>query len=167
MSMPAVIPPFKIEVGPNGPHIAFSNDVLCHWSANRQKRWRAKEAGGQIFARIQGDAEWLIGKATGPKVTDVRSRFRFRAERSDEQRDIDNLFEDGWHYVGDWHTHPESRPRPSSDDLKSMNDIAEKSRHELPGLLLVIVGTADIPDGIWVSFHFPDGHWIPLHAEGP
>ncbi len=67
--------------------------------------------------------------------------------------EIDEQFSMGRHYVGDWHTHPERRPRPSKPDLSSMRRIARQSKHELPGLLLVIIGTKKTPDDMWVSLH--------------
>ena len=43
-------------------------------------------------------------------------------------------------YLGDWHTHPEDVPKPSPRDLASIDDIARRSMHQLPGFLLCIVG---------------------------
>jgi hypothetical protein len=52
--------------------------------------------------------------------------------------------------VGDWHTHPQSVPSPSSADISSMVECFSKSRHELKAFLMVIVGTADLPEGLYV-----------------
>ena len=56
-------------------------------------------------------------------------------------------------YLGDWHTHPEREPSPSSWDLESMEDCFKKSRHQLKAFVMVIVGRAAFPEGLWVSLH--------------
>jgi integrative and conjugative element protein (TIGR02256 family) len=114
------------------------------------------EAGGQLFARIDG-MKWSVERATGPSRTDFRTRFGFKPDRKREQEEIDNLFLSGLHYVGDWHTHPEAEPKPSIRDIVSLTEMVKKSRYDTPGFLLAIVGTALTPTGLWVSFHARDG----------
>lgn len=63
------------------------------------------------------------------------------------------MFAHGLHYVGDWHTHPEDNPWPSPTDLDSIVDCVRRSRHELAGFLLVIVGRLDPPAGLYVALH--------------
>jgi integrative and conjugative element protein (TIGR02256 family) len=136
--------------------VSFSTDVLQHFQKNKQDAFWKPEAGGQLFARINADG-WEIIKATGPRRSDYRRRFRFFPSRKDDQTEINASFDNGLHYVGDWHTHPEDRPTPSSLDLNSIVDLVKSSKHQLPGFLMVIVGTSDTRDGLWVSFHARDG----------
>ncbi|WP_334151201.1 Mov34/MPN/PAD-1 family protein [Hyphomicrobium sp.] len=135
---------------------SFSSEVLQHFQKNKQDAFWKSEAGGQLFARINGKS-WEIIKATGPRRSDYRRRFHFFPSRKDDQAEINISFSDGLHYVGDWHTHPEDSPTPSSLDLSSMVDLVKSSKHQLPGFLMVIVGTIDTQDGLWVSFHARDG----------
>jgi integrative and conjugative element protein (TIGR02256 family) len=79
--------------------------------------------------------------------------WSFRPDRSAERKEIRKLFEEGLHYLGDWHTHAQRRPHPSGIDLESMSELVLKSRHELSGFLMVIVGSSEPPEGLWVSFH--------------
>jgi integrative and conjugative element protein (TIGR02256 family) len=67
--------------------------------------------------------------------------------------EIKSCFSDGLHFVGDWHTHPEGEPTPSSVDIKSMEDCFKKSSHQLEAFMMVIVGQAKFPKGLWVSLH--------------
>ena len=55
------------------------------------------------------------------------------------------------HYVGDWHTHPEPQPRPSGTDTRSFWDMFRKSRHQLAGFVMIIVGTIAPPAGLFVG----------------
>lgn len=74
-------------------------------------------------------------------------------DRKSEQREIDRWHSKGFHYVGDWHTHPESVPSPSGRDSESIRDCFVKSKHHLLGFLLIIVGTAPLPEGLYVSLN--------------
>lgn len=137
---------------PDAVELTLTEAVLDHFSANRQNSPDAKEAGGQLFAQIEG-SHWIIVRATGPRRSDWRSRFGFRPDRRAERAEIQDLFALGLHYVGDWHTHPEAHPIPSPSDLVSMDDLVTRSTHELPGFLMIIVGTDPGHFGLWVSLH--------------
>lgn len=136
--------------------VSFSEDVLRIFSKNRQNTFWKAEAGGQLFAHIAGQ-RWEVVKATGPRRSDYRKRFIFFPSRKDDQEEINEAFRDGLHYVGDWHTHPERKPTPSSLDLESMASMVRSSEYQLPGFLMVIVGTNNIENGLWTSFHCRDG----------
>lgn len=144
---------------PGTVQIIFDSNVIDHFLVHRQDSPSAKEAGGQLFARIQ-HTEWHIVLATGPRKIDWRSRIGFRPDRKAEQDEIQRFFRRGLHYVGDWHTHPEMIPNPSSRDLQSMNDLVMRSIHELPGLLLVIVGIDKSESGLWVSVHMGSNRYV-------
>lgn len=128
--------------------LIIEDSVLAHFSEYRQNGENSTEAGGQLFGKI-ADGNVVVSHATGPNKRDGRSFALFVPKRSHEQGDINRLFKKGFHYIGDWHTHPQRSPRPSSLDLKSISDTFIKSRHDLDSLVLVIVGT----DGLWVSLH--------------
>lgn len=44
------------------------------------------------------------------------------------------------HYLGEWHTHPASSPRPSGTDLWQMQDSAQRKLYGAKSPLLLIVG---------------------------
>ncbi|MHC2276473.1 integrative and conjugative element protein (TIGR02256 family) [Bradyrhizobium diazoefficiens] len=136
--------------------VRLSPQALATFDAHRQRRFYHREAGGQLFARVRGN-DWEIVAATGPRSRDRRGRFSFRPHRASEQEEIFRHHELGLDYVGDWHTHPEDVPTPSSDDLSSIAELVRRSTHHLPGFLLVIVGRQHFPKGLWASFHSVDG----------
>lgn len=76
-----------------------------------------------------------------PRPSDRRARTRFRRE----SRGHATIALDRWRasggvcdYVGEWHTHPERDPAPSTIDLREWALLLEA--HQVP-LLFVIVGT--------------------------
>ena len=87
------------------------------------------EAGGQLFARFS-DAEIRVERATGPRISDRRSRFGYVPDRRREQEEIDALHGRGLHFIGDWHTHPEPNPRPSTSDIHSIRQAVRDSKHQ-------------------------------------
>lgn len=141
--------------------LTFEPDVLETLSQNRQRRRWSAEACGQLFARFEG-SDVIISEATGPRPSDRRGRYFCHPDRRIEQREIDEMFLEGLHYIGDWHTHPVGRPTPSGEDERNMVEILKSARHQLRGLLLVIVGLEPFPEGLWVGLHCPGKQPIAL-----
>ncbi len=147
-------PDLMFPVGPVSVHIRAQ--ALATFHAYRQRRFFHREAGGQLFARVRGN-DWEIVTATGPRARDRRDRFSFWPHRASEQDEIYEHHALGLEYVGDWHTHPQNVPSPSSDDLTSIRNVVRRSIHHPPGFLLLIVGRSPFPIGLWASFHSIDG----------
>lgn len=130
--------------------LVFTSEVLDHFDRNRQRRCLASEAGGQLFARFTADAI-VVAVATGPYREDKRSRCLFTPDRRREQRDIDNHFAHRLHFLGNWHTHPQRVPSPSGTDLKNTQQRFIESEHALKAFVMVIVGLAPFPVGLYVA----------------
>lgn len=155
---------FRIAIGGSGQSLVFSNGVIQHLCRFRQRWWWHREAGGQLFARfIEGNV--VVNTATGPRDTDRRTRTSYVPDRDAEREEIAKFFEQGLHFVGDWHSHAETYPAPSALDDRSMAECVRKSDHSLNGFLLVIVGTALPPDGWHISVHDGERRYV-LHT-GP
>jgi len=128
--------------------IEFSPECLAVFEKHRQRSPRHREIGGQLFARFEVGTIW-IELATA--VRGSRFRFSFQPDRRSEQIEIEQYFSEGLHYIGDWHTHPEASPQPSKPDVQKMSGIFTESEHQLPFMLMVIVGLAPYPDGLFVA----------------
>ena len=136
--------------GHDGQTLLLTDVVLAHFGRHRQLTHRSKEAGGQLFATFDHN-RIQIERATGPRPADRRSLGTFIPNRIAERREIKRLFKKGLHYVGDWHTHPQPRPSPSSTDIDSFQDMFRKSRHRLASFVMVIVGTVEPPEDMFVA----------------
>lgn len=126
--------------------------VLEHITGHTQKSKVCNESGGQLFGKEENGIIYVF-RATGPYKTDKRSRFSFRPNRTREQREINRFYSRGLHFLGDWHTHPEQNPTPSTIDLKNIQDCYSKSSHKHGGFLLLIIGTNPKANTIWLSIH--------------
>jgi len=142
----------QYPIGTSGQVLILTDPVGEHLRRYRQQRWYQREAGGQLFARFDG-GRIIVEEATGPRRTDRRTRTSYVPDRRAEQAEILERHRRGLHYVGDWHTHPEALPGPSRPDASSIAECVAKSKHDLNGFVLVVVGQVEPPAGFHVSIH--------------
>jgi len=131
----------------------LSGEVLRHFDAHKQRNMFACESGGQLFATFEETAGMQIKCATGPRPTDKRWIYGYHPDRKAEKAEIHENFARGLHFVGDWHTHRQRIPEPSSTDTHNIRELVRLSSHDLAGFVLIVVGYADFPAGLHVSFH--------------
>jgi integrative and conjugative element protein (TIGR02256 family) len=138
------------EIAQSDQRLVFSGEAMAQFSRWRQIGIGAAEAGGQLFAREDGDIVRVM-EATAPRAGDRRWRFGFQPDRAAERAEILQRHSHGLHFVGDWHTHPEDIPTPSARDVQSTVDMFMRSTHHLNWMLLVIVGRREGPEGLFVG----------------
>ena len=119
--------------------IRFQSEMLMHVHRYRQISPWASEAGGQLFGIIEQNEVRVI-RATGPYAGDERSRYRYRSNPIAAQRAIETQARNSLLYLGEWHTHAEDHPCPSSLDSNSMARLIENSRLNSNILLMLIAG---------------------------
>ncbi|MDP2560765.1 Mov34/MPN/PAD-1 family protein [Psychrobium sp. 1_MG-2023] len=100
--------------------ILIQNGVLQALESHRQLKLKQAESGGILIGEYRGEHINIV-EATEPSRGDRRSRYRFfrRSERHQ------TLATKAWNesgttktFIGDWHTHAEDHPSPSSIDTK-------------------------------------------------
>jgi integrative and conjugative element protein (TIGR02256 family) len=123
--------------------LTFSANVLHVFHEFRQVQAEASEAGGVLLGYVRGDHLEVV-EATRPTMWDRRLRYLF--ERFPNELIVKARWRatDGkLRYLGEWHTHPESVPYPSSTDLIEWRKKA-KERVDRRPLLAVIVGVDEL-----------------------
>lgn len=112
--------------------------------AYRQLDIHAKEAGGMLLGRIiENCDDIVIDEVTTPLASDKSGRFFFFRGKKAAQKLIDESWQKSEAtriYLGEWHTHPEDEPTPSSQDLANWNRIVNKAVYEQESLFFLIVG---------------------------
>ncbi len=141
-----------IYLDPWGGRVVLTNSVLAKLWRKRQRHCWARERGGILYARFEG-RETRIEEASGPLRATSAGRFHLRTSRAAERVDIREHYEQGLHFVGSWHTHPQAIPAPSAVDSARMVSNFTESRHDLKGFVLVIVGLEPFPRGLSVTVH--------------
>lgn len=159
---PNIVVSMRYPIGATGQALVIPGHVVLHLERHRQTRWYRREAGGQLFSRLEGD-DVVVDRITGPRASDWRTRTSCRPNRAAERKEIRDQFRAGFHFIGDWHSHPEPRPTPSQTDLRSIAECVKRSVHDLNGFVLVIVGLASWPEGLHVSLH--DGTTMAVLRE--
>jgi integrative and conjugative element protein (TIGR02256 family) len=114
------------------------------FAEHAQKAPSAYEAGGILLGRVVAtNGHFVVDQAAPPNSRDRRSRFSFRRSRRASQ----GLVDEAWHqscgtciYLGEWHTHPEDDPWPSSTDRADRIRLLVQTKCEQDRLIFVIVG---------------------------
>lgn len=119
--------------------VTIQKEVVKYISQYLQNSAWKKEAGGQLFGDFK-DHQFIVSIATGPRKTDLRSRFGYKPDTKKELLEIEYYQKIGKWFLGDWHTHPQKIPSPSPLDIHTIQKSYSKSHTALPGFLLLIGG---------------------------
>ena len=131
----------RLPLGTADTMLLIENEVLHELDPCRQSHPQANESAGVLLGYRRGPHIHVV-QATLPAPDDVRSRFGFwRRDRSHQQIATREWRRSGRtkDYVGEWHTHPESTPSPSSTDISEWHSLCGISKEPL---IFVILGTA-------------------------
>jgi proteasome lid subunit RPN8/RPN11 len=136
----------------------FKAAALREIGAHAQTWPLSKESMGQLYCRDLTAGSLVIERATTlPRSRASFASVHFNTEAAAAERE--ELFKDGLHCVGLWHSHPEQFPRPSSTDVLLAADHARAAATHLNGLLFAIIGTRPVPDGLSVWVHDGTKFW--------
>lgn len=134
----------------------IEKEVFDVFANARQLARKDKETGGLLLARIS-EEEVRVVEATRAERRASISRILFKPSLSRKRKIVKEAFEAGLHFVGEWHTHPERDPTPSSIDMNSMKDSFRRSRHELNRFIMVIVGNREEKLSLSITLHSQNG----------
>ena len=139
---------FIIEFGSN--QVVITSDIVDAWKDAQQDDSFQKEQGGILAGYYDNLIDSLvISDITYPQEQDTSSRFSFLRRNHGHQNIMDDLWERSGHrksYLGEWHTHNQPFPIPSSIDIRNWKKISKREQN-FDELYFVIVGTQNI--GIW------------------
>jgi len=123
-------------------HIEFSIGVAEVFGEHIQ-RLGQNESGGILLGSVYHDSHVVVAMATTPKYPDQAGPCFFDRSRARAQRIIEREWESSSGvriYLGEWHTHSEAHPKPSSRDRKMIRNMFRQTEMHIDFLLLVIVG---------------------------
>jgi len=118
--------------------IIFSSKVINKMKAIVDTKIDTCESGGLLLGFVRKN-HFDVRMITVPYKNDFASRYLFI--RKDEKHI--NIFQllrtkidKNMTYIGEWHTHPEDNPKPSSIDLNEWNLLKSKSSYPLVFMIL-------------------------------
>lgn len=124
--------------------LIFVPDAVEQMRAFAQLHWWSAEAGGVLLGRHLLDShDVVVDEVTTPQDSDRRSRFSFFRSRRHEAVALER-----WQaragtmaYLGLWHTHPETDPKPSGIDRSDWTQAVSRDGYDGDRLFFPIVGT--------------------------
>jgi integrative and conjugative element protein (TIGR02256 family) len=119
-------------------YIIFSKEVISLMTKRLQRCAKSPEVGGLLLGYIR-ETHFDVRCITIPYPKDICRRTAFY--RNDEKHIIfleETLKKSNGRivYLGEWHTHPEKNPIPSSIDIQEWNHI--KSTRNYPLVFLIL-----------------------------
>ncbi|RRU10601.1 hypothetical protein EGJ03_00730 [Stenotrophomonas maltophilia] len=99
------------------------------------------ETGGILIGRY-GPIGWVadVLEATPQPKGSLAGGAWFQRSNQGLVELLRQRWEEGLHYLGEWHYHPHASPAPSCSDLRAMQAIARDGSYRCPSPLLVIIG---------------------------
>lgn len=133
--------------------LAITGDVTTFLEPYVQKRWLSRESAGQLYTRDLTAQEVIVERATLlTRVSAAWSRITFDVKQVVAEREA--MFEQGYHCLGLWHTHPEPVPHPSPNDLRLLKDhAAAAASRDYAAMVFAILGTRPLPLGLGIWVH--------------
>jgi integrative and conjugative element protein (TIGR02256 family) len=133
-------------------NVLIEDSVWVLLQPYRQSKVSSTEAGGILLGYRRGPHLHVVD-ATMPAARDRRKRAAFW--RLDPVHQL--AATDGWartqetmDYLGEWHTHPEARPSPSSVDLEEWRKVCSRTSEMMAFLIVGIdlcwLGIGNGPD---------------------
>jgi integrative and conjugative element protein (TIGR02256 family) len=137
----------EVFILPDNKILYIRPEALEKMNNYRQLKWTDKEAGGILIGRVLvEDGNFIIDDVSEPMPTDKRTRTRFSRMPEGHQE----YFNDVWEsvngrcfYLGEWHTHPERVPVPSSIDRNDWDRLLRLG-YETGCLFFVIRGIDEL-----------------------
>ena len=128
----------------NGGRLLVGPNALSSMLAGRQESDQRPESGGILLGRLIIDTtDVVIDEATMPQQGDTQTCKTFHRRSEATQRLVDTAWKASQGtrvYLGEWHTHAESKPRPSRVDRKNRTRILRSARFGQGFLFFVIIG---------------------------
>ncbi len=132
----------------NNTIIHFEDSALETLASFRQLTSVAPEAGGILLGKkLLFCDEYVVTEVTTPTPLDKQGRFFFlRNKKSTQDRVTSAWIESGGvtNYLGEWHTHPQKAPQPSSVDIKLIQRVINENTPVFPTVFLLILGNQDV-----------------------
>lgn len=122
--------------------------ILPLLDVHRQIDRNSLEAGGVLLG-YRRDPHIEVVQISEPGPADIRRRTFFDRTDANHQKQATETWRTSGcfiDYVGDWHTHPEPSPTPSSVDIEQWRSL--EGRTILDPLLELIIGTKEIWAGL-------------------
>ena len=99
------------------------------------------ETGGILIGRYNEKHNLaLISKIIPSPSDSTAGRTWFHRGVNGIKSRLKKLWKENYYYLGEWHFHPYSSPKPSSTDISQIKKISKDKKYYCPEPILIIVG---------------------------
>jgi len=92
-----------------------------------------------LFTRTLAGSSVDVTAISLPGGGDLATPTSFIPDRARGRKEIERRFRRGQHFIGEWHSHYERHPTPSSKDKSTIRSLFQSSKHDLPMFLMLIL----------------------------
>ncbi len=104
-------------------------------------QYKLNETGGIVLGQYSDNLSIAnVRNVTGPPSDSKSGRTWFVRGINGLKKLLYRLWEDKIYYLGEWHFHPKSKPKPSFQDISQMKKIATDQQYQCPEPILIIIG---------------------------
>lgn len=110
--------------------------------SDHEKKRSKKESGGILLGSVYKKYDEIIA-LTAPNPKDKKGFFSFLRKKEPAQIEINKAWDKSGGYtiyLGEWHTHPDHTPLPSTQDKTMILSSVKKTKMEIDYLYLIIAG---------------------------
>lgn len=125
------------------------------------------ETGGVLVGYFAESGEPVVFAATGPGPRAVHLQSQFMPDHTWQCEQLEDFFQESsgaWVYLGDWHTHPDSSPKMSRLDQRTLRSIAKYKQAENPQPLMLIGGYSS-DDWDWACYQYHNNSLFRIWAS--
>ncbi|ACU95064.1 hypothetical protein Ccur_13890 [Cryptobacterium curtum DSM 15641] len=130
----------------DGTTLRFAGSVVEEISNLIASKGFDSESGGILLGKqVLGTQHFEVTLASKPSAFDVSRRFSFLRRMSPANKLINSAWRKSKgtvNYLGEWHTHNESKPVPSKTDKSLMLQVVEDSSCPFTRAFMLIIGNA-------------------------
>jgi len=132
----------------DGGKLKITDNVLEQFRLFRQIEWGEHESGGVLLGRyIINSKDTIIDLISTPQLNDVSSPVKFIRNKEEHQNIVDEAWKESGgtcNFLGEWHSHPEEIPSPSTIDIRNWKSIIKNAVFESDSLFFLIIGRSQI-----------------------
>jgi integrative and conjugative element protein (TIGR02256 family) len=133
--------------------LRISKSVQSVFDEYRQIKENDLEACGILIGNHKIDGNTIcINHVTKPQEKDVRRRYSYKMDAAIHQNILAKYFKLSNNeevYLGTWHSHPESYPMPSRDDIINWEKQRKSNENIFPRMVFAIVGITKVK--FWIT----------------
>ena len=157
--------PLQFESPVHSVRVLVEEACCAHWARYQQTRFWHRESGGLLFAPAIGSDDGFvrITNVSGPNAEDRRSRYSVILDHDQCITDIENRFEQGLHFVGYWHTHPEKHPSLSGIDRRALTRNLKRGGLDIQRMIAIVIGSGSGKNLIHMSLVLADDTVVGMH----